>query len=109
MCTRLSTYRPIRQGKGTIMLVKAEFEYAGKKYNFQRIIEDFDRNYNDEPYAYVCEVADGVFFEINILKDEEDDEYKLTEKDAYVVVYDETGEKMLECIPHTKVNVEFKE
>ena len=89
------------------MLVKADFEYAGKKYDFQRIIEDFDRNYDDEPYAYFCEVADGVFFEINVLKEDEDDEYKLSEKDAYVVVYDESGEEMMECIPHTKVKVEF--
>ncbi|MBR6444848.1 MAG: hypothetical protein IKS94_00190 [Prevotella sp.] len=69
------------------MVVRAEFEYKGKHYDFSRPLSEFDRNYDDEDYAYFLEEIPGMewaLFEINILKDSESQSLK---NDGYISVY----------------------
>lgn len=69
------------------MTVRATFEYRGKHYDFSRPLPEFDRNYDDENYAYFLEKIpdmEWALFEINILKDVKT---RLLKNDGYVSVY----------------------
>lgn len=37
------------------MKAKVKFEYSGKTYGYEREMSKFDRNYDDEDYAYFLE------------------------------------------------------
>ena len=56
------------------MKIRATFQHNGKKIIAERQLENLDRNYYDEPYAYFFKRfgKHGVY-EINILKDKEVD------------------------------------
>lgn len=77
------------------MKAKVKFEYSGKAYEYEREMSKFDRNYDDEDYAYFLEqTADngGRLFEINLVKN---DGGYLTGEGAYVGVYASTDDTML--------------
>lgn len=104
-CTRLSTYRPIRQGKGFIMLVKVEFEFHGKVYHFERITHTFEHDNDDEPFAYFYELSDKFLFQIFLRKDNPVflNNFILIESGAYAVVFDGIDDYPLTRIDNVKV------
>jgi len=53
------------------MKLSVEFRtYNGSQFNFNLDTEDFDRNYDDEDYAYwIREAENGYVFEIDIQKE----------------------------------------
>ena len=77
------------------MKIRVNFTYKRQPYEFERELEEFDRNYNDEPYAYFLENC-GAFeyggFEINVTKDAEVNG-NLTHE-GYVNVFEDWGNVM---------------
>ncbi len=67
------------------MIIQATFDYRGQHHVFSRSIDEFDRNYNDEEYAYFLEPFNNEesIYEINILKN---DEGEILE-DGYTAIY----------------------
>ena len=84
------------------MKIQANFVFENKAYHLIRSISDFDRNYDDEAYAYFVEpradTEDGLF-EINILKDGDGGALK---KEGYVAIYESieqtAPDKIINCI-----------
>ena len=71
------------------MKVRVSFYYNNSYYKFERELEEFDRNYDDEPYCYFlvdCNEFEDGGFEINIIKDAEINGY-LTHN-GYIDVYE---------------------
>lgn len=50
------------------MEYKAHFMYLGEEYHFTLDTQKFDRNYDDENYAYWIVKKNGHYFEINVWK-----------------------------------------
>lgn len=72
------------------MLLQTSFVFNKQKFIFPLDTEDFDRNYDDEPYAYWIKESRDHFFEINIAKTEEVDG-ELT-KEGWVKCYETEGD-----------------
>lgn len=67
------------------MIIQAIFDYKGQHHVFSRSIDNLDRNYDDEEYAYFLEPFNNEesMYEINILKN---DEGEIIE-DGYTALY----------------------
>ena len=80
------------------MKIQADYIFEDKSYHFIRSVDDFDRNYDDESYAYFIEprtnTEDG-FFEINILRNDDGD---VLQENGYVAVYDSTDQTATDII-----------
>lgn len=69
------------------MNIQTEFVYNGVNYKFTCPYNEFDRNYDDESYAYFLKSIPNTecgLFEINIIKEEEKN---LIIEDGYVAIY----------------------
>lgn len=86
------------------MTIEAVFDFENHTYKFSRSYQELDRNYSDESYVYFIEErpnTEAGFFEINILKDEENN--KMIEK-GYVAIYDNTDQ----TCPNELINANIK-
>ena len=80
------------------MIIKASFNYNGQHFDYMRPVEELDRNYEDEEFAYFLERIPNSgygLFEINIMK--EHCNGNLKEK-GYVSVYSDEVNVMPESI-----------
>mgnify|MGYP006988909798 CR=1 FL=1 len=53
------------------MNFRTSFIMFSTRYEFMLNIDNLDRNYDDEPYAYWIVEKDGKYFEVNIWKDDD--------------------------------------
>ena len=86
------------------MRIRVNFNYKGEHFQFERESNDLDRNYNDEPYAYILEDCYHFYyggFEINLLKDENGN----FTHEAYVNVFEDWDDnEPIETITDLKIN-----
>ena len=85
------------------MRIRVNFNYKGEPFQFERADNDLDRNYDDEPYAYML-ANGGLFeyggFEINLLKDENGN----FTHEAYVNVFEDWDDnEPIETITDLKI------
>lgn len=90
-------------------IFKTKFEYEGKTYQFERELNQLDRNFDDEGYALMLEKnptsTNGGYFEINLLKTNEIAGH--FNGKSYVAVYDVFDDTMpselLDCELEIKI------
>lgn len=90
-------------------IFKTKFDYEGKTYQFERELNQLDRNFDDEGYALILEKnpasKNGGYFEINLMKTSEIGGH--FNGKAYVSVYDEFDgtmpSELLDCELEIKI------
>lgn len=90
------------------MNIHAFFTFRGVSYTFTRSLSSFDRNYDDESYAYFLEripnTEDGLF-EINVVKDW-DNGGELVEV-GYTSIYSSSDHAMPDHIVSTEIKFDY--
>lgn len=90
------------------MTIHAFFTIEGITYTFIRPLALFDRNYDDESYAYFLEPipnAEDGLFEINVFKDLEKEGGLIA--DGYTSIYLDSDQSMPDRIIETVIKLDY--